>query len=91
MKIHGLDINIRVEGVLVEEDRTTCKVGHMKAFMTDSVVDVVRSFLQGDKVPLARNLFFFGIFYTSSRSRIPVVDTKPPLQRRRRSEELVDS
>ena len=77
--------------MLKKEDRTTRKVSHIKAFMKDSVVDVVRSFLQSDKVPLARNLFFYGIFCASSRSRIPVVDTKPPLQRRLRSEELVDS
>ena len=36
MKIYGLDINVGVEGVLVEEDRTTCKVSHIKTFMQDS-------------------------------------------------------
>ena len=60
---------------LLKKDRTTCKVSHMKTFMQDSVVDVVGSFLHGDEVPLARNLFFYSIFCASSRPKIPVVNT----------------
>ena len=56
----------RLEGVLLEKDRTTCKVSHIKAFTKNSVVDLVGKFLQGDKVPLARNLFFYGIHCVSS-------------------------
>ena len=91
VEVDRFDADVRVEGVLVEENRTTSEVSHIKAFMKDSVVDVVRSFLQGDEVPLSRNLFFDSIFCVSSRSRIPVVNTKPPLLRRLRIEELVDS
>ena len=87
MEVDGLDIDVSVEGVLVEENRTTCEVSHKKAFMSDCVVDVVRSFLQSDEVPLSCNLFFDSISCASSKSRIPVVNTKPHLQRRLRSEE----
>ena len=76
---------------LKRKNRTAREMGHMKAFMKDSVVDVVRSFLLGDEVPLSCNLFFDSIFCVSSRSKIPVVNTKPPLQKRLRSEEFVDS
>ena len=82
VKIDRFDADVRVEGVLVEENRTTSEVSHIKAFMKDSVVDVVRSFLQGDKVPLPRNLFFYGIFCASSRSRIPIANNKPPPEAR---------
>ena len=33
MEVDGLDIYVGVEGVLVEEDRTTCEVSNIKAFM----------------------------------------------------------
>ena len=45
VKVDRFDADVRVEDVLVEENRTARKVGHMKAFMTDFVFDTVRSFL----------------------------------------------
>ena len=45
VKVDRFDADVRVEGVLVEENRTARKVGHMKAFMKDFVFDIVRSFL----------------------------------------------
>ena len=33
VEVDGLDIDVGVEGVLVEENRTACEVSHMKAFM----------------------------------------------------------
>ena len=33
MEVDAHDIDVWVEGVLVEEDRTTCEVSHIKAFM----------------------------------------------------------
>ena len=45
VKVDRFDADVRVEDVLVEENRTVRKVGHMKAFMKDFVFDTVRSFL----------------------------------------------
>ena len=91
VEVDRFDADVGVESVLVEEHRTACKVSHIKTFMKDFVFDKVRSFLQGDEAPLSCNLFLDSIFCASSRPRISVVDTKPQLQRRLRSEELVDS
>ena len=33
VEVDGLHIDVGVEGVLVEENRTTCEVSHIKAFM----------------------------------------------------------
>ena len=44
VEVDGLDI-VGVESVLVEENRTARKEGHMKAFLKDFVFDIVRSFL----------------------------------------------
>ena len=41
VKVDRFDADVRVEGVLVEENRTARKVGHMKAFMKDFVFDIV--------------------------------------------------
>ena len=85
------DADVGVESVLVEENRTACEVGHVKPFTKNIVINIVRRLLQGNDVPLHRNLFFNSIFCASSGPRVPVVNTKPPLQRRLRSEEFVDS
>ena len=70
-----------VEGVLVEENRTARKVGHMEALMKDIVFDIVRRFFQGSEVPLSCNLFLDSTFPTSSGPRVPVVNTEPLLHR----------
>ena len=48
MKVDGLDIDVGVEGVLVEEDCTTCVMAHVEAICEKLVVDVVRRSLQGN-------------------------------------------
>ena len=79
MKVDGFDADIRIKGVLVEENRTASKVGHMKAFMKDFVFDIVRCFLKGNEVPLSCNLFLEGTFFSTSGPRVPVVDAESPL------------
>ena len=66
MKEDRFDTDDRVEGVLLDENRTGRKVDHMKAFMKVFVFDIVRCFLQGNDMPLSCNLFLDGIFITSS-------------------------
>ena len=51
------DADVRIEGVLVGNNRTARKVGHMKSFMKDFVFDTLRSFLQGDEMPLSCDSF----------------------------------
>ena len=61
MKVNGLDVNIGVEGVLVEEDCTSCVMGHVEAIREKLVVDVVRRFLQGNEMPFACDSFLKSI------------------------------
>ena len=43
------DIDVRVEGVLIEENRAAFKVRHVKPFLKNIVINIVRRFLQGNK------------------------------------------
>ena len=45
VKVDRFDADVRVEGVLVEENRTAREVGRMKTFMKDFVFNKVRNFL----------------------------------------------
>ena len=62
--VDGLDIDVGVEGVLVEEDCTTCVMGHVEAIREKLVVNVVRRFLQGNDMPPSCNLLFEGILFS---------------------------
>ena len=79
MKVDRFDADVRVESVLVEENRTARKVGHVKSFMKNFVFDILRSFLQGNDMPLSRNLFLNNTFLSSSGPRVPVVNAEPLL------------
>ena len=81
VKVDRFDADVRVEGGLVEENRTARKVGHVKSFMQDFVFDILRSFLQGDDMPLSCDLFLDRILLTSSGPRVPVVNAEPLLHR----------
>ena len=82
MKVDGLDIAVGVEGVLVEEDCTACVMGHVEAIREKFVINVVRRFLQGNDMPPSCNLFFEGIFFSPTRSRVPIVGAESPLHNR---------
>ena len=70
MKEDGLDIDVGVEGVLVEEDCTACVMGHVEAIREKHVVNVVGRLLQGNDMPPSCNLLFEGIFFPPTGSRI---------------------
>ena len=89
MKVDGLDIDVGVEGVLVEENCTTCVMGHVEAIREKLVVNVVGPLLQGNDMPPSCNLFFKGTFFSPSRSRVPVVDAESPLHNRTGSKVLI--
>ena len=68
--------------VLVEENRTACKVVHVKSFMKNFVFDIFGSFMQGNDMPPSCNSLFEGIFLSPTGSRVPVVDAESPLYNR---------
>ena len=51
MKVDRFDTDVRVEGVLVEENRAARIVGHVKSFLQNIVINTVRCFLQGNNMP----------------------------------------
>ena len=80
--VDGLDVDVGVEGVLVEEDCTTCVMGHVEANREKLVVNVVRRLLQGNDMPPSCNLFLESIFFSRTGSRVPVVDAESLLHNR---------
>ena len=81
MKVDGLDIDIGVVGVLVEENRATCVMGHVEPTYKNVMIDILRCLLQGNDMPPACNLLFEGIFFSASGPRVPVVEAEPLLHR----------
>ena len=71
MKVNGRDLDVRTEGIPVEQDRTTSIVCHVEAIRQELVFEVLKCFLQGDDVPLLRNLFFDRSIFSTSRSWVP--------------------
>ena len=91
MKVNGFDVDIGVEGVLVEENRASSVMGHMEPTSKNVMVDILRCFLQSDDVPPACDLLLEGIFFSASRPWIPVVDTQTLLHKRTIGYAFVDA
>ena len=72
-KVDRFDVDVRVEGVLVEENRAARKVGHVKSFLKNITINIVRCFLQDN------NWQF--VFLSTSGPRVPVVNAENPLHR----------
>ena len=62
MKVDRFDVDVRVEGVLIEENRAARIVGHVKTFLKNIVINIIRRFLQGNNMPFPRNLFLKCVF-----------------------------
>ena len=58
MKVERFDIDVRIEGILLEENRAACVVGHVESISKNVMIYTVRRFLQGNDMPFHRNLFF---------------------------------
>ena len=82
MEVDGLDIDVGKEGVLIEENRTSCVVGHVEPTWKNVMIDILGCLLQGNYVSPACNLLLEGIFFSASGPWIPVVDTQPLLHKR---------
>ena len=76
MKVFGLDINVEVKGVLVEENRATFVMVHVEANREKHVVNIL------GRMPLSCNLLFEGIFFSLTESRVPVVDAESHVHNR---------
>ena len=53
---------------LLNKNRTSTTVCHVEAIRQELVVQIFNCFLQGDDVPLHRNVFFDSSFFSASRS-----------------------
>ena len=47
MKVDRFDVDVRVEGVLVEENRAARLVGHVKSFLKNIVINKIQMLLAG--------------------------------------------
>ena len=79
MEIHRSILDVWMKSVLVEQNRTSSIMCHMEAMCQELVVKIFNGFLQGDDVPLRRNVFFDSSFFSASRSWVPIVDAEPSL------------
>ena len=76
VKVHGLDFDVRVNSVLVEQDSTASVVGSVKAILEALVLEVLDRLLERNHVPFHRNVFVSGTCSASSRSRVPTQDAE---------------
>ena len=81
MKVDRFGTDVRVESVLIEENRAARIVGHVKSFLKNIVINIVRCFLRGNILSFHRNLFLKCVFPSTSGRRVPVVDAEPLLHR----------
>ena len=56
MKVNGFDVDIGVEGVLVEENRASSVMGHVEPTSKKVMINILSCFLLRDDVPPACNL-----------------------------------
>ena len=74
-----MDFDVRVTGVLVERDSTASVVGNLKVNREVLVMEVLDRLLEGNNVPFASNVLFYGTCCTSSRSSTPAQDAETRL------------
>ena len=66
IQVERFDTDVKVECVLVEENRAARIVGHMKSFTKNIVINIVRCFLQGNNKSFPSNLFLKCVFPPTS-------------------------
>ena len=70
MKVNGFDVDIGVEGVFVEENRTACRMGHVEPIRENVMIYIFGRLLQGNDMPPPCNLLFEGIFFSPMGSAL---------------------
>ena len=76
VEVNGLDFDVRVKGVLIEQDSAASVVGNVKVIREALVLEVIDCLLERNHVPFHRNVLFSGTFSASSRCRIPARDAE---------------
>ena len=79
VKVRGLNSDVRVKRVLVEQDNTTSEMGNAKVIREALVLEVLDRLLERNHVPFLRNALCNGTFSATSRSRIPAQDAEARL------------
>ena len=82
MKEDELDIDVGVEGVLVEENCTTYVRGYVEPTCKNVRIDIFGRLLRCNDMPPACNLSLEGIFISPTSSRVPVADADSALHNR---------
>ena len=70
-------LDVREASILVQQDCASSIVCHVEAIRQELVLEVFNCFLQGDDVPLPRNMFFDSSFSSTSRPWVPIVAAEP--------------
>ena len=60
VEVNGIDLDVRVKGVIVEQDSTTSIVGNVEVIREAPVLEILNRFLESNHVPILRNVFFSG-------------------------------
>ena len=81
MQADGLDIDVGIEGVFVEENCAECIMGHVEPSCKNVMIDILRFLLQTNDMPFPRNLLFRSIFFPAPEPSVPVVDAEPLLHK----------
>ena len=68
VEVNGADLNVRMEGVLVEKNNASGVMSHIKMTRQAFVLEVLTCLLQSNDVPFHRDVVFDGAFFASSRS-----------------------
>ena len=76
MKEDGFDIDFGMEGVLIEENRAACKMGHVEPTCKNVMIDIFGCLLKGNDMPPACNLFSKASSFPRRGPRVPVVDAE---------------
>ena len=76
MEVDRFDIDVVIESVLTEENRTACMMGHVEPTCKNVMINIFGRLLQGNDMPPTCKLFFEEIFFSASEPRVPVVDAK---------------
>ena len=76
MKVDRFDINVWIEGVLIEENRTACMMGQVEPTCKNVMINMFGRLLQGSDMPPPCILFFEGVFFSASGPTVPVVDAE---------------
>ena len=75
VEVNEFDLDVGEECILVESHCTSPLVSCVGSVREEVVVDILNRLLQGDSVLLSCNSFLDSTLFSTSRSRIPVVDT----------------